>query len=254
MTRKLQPVFSGLVIGGAFALAFFHIGAAGAAGIVDPISNPSGFLDQLIGFAKTSWPLAVALSVYGLLELATIAGKNIAFLAWLGKGRTTLVIAGAMGVIGAALNAYLGSGSLESALVAAVVALAAFWHPQAQAVETKRLAQSGSVRLGAMAVVALIAAGCLSSSQVKTGGKAAGMCALSDLEKYAGEVKDDLLRFDFSDALDKLKNDNNLTQDAINCVIAAVIAVVAPPSGEQHGQPPAIYVHGKSYLAAHGGA
>lgn len=250
----LRHAFSGLVIGAAFALAFFHIGQAGAAGVIDPATNPAGFLDQLLAFAKTSWPIAVALGAYGLLEFATVLGKNVAFFAWLGQGRTTLIIAGAMGVLGAALNAYLGSGTLQAALVAAVVALAAYWHPQATAVETKRLAQGGFARLGTMLAIAAIGigitSGCLSSSQVKTGGTVAGMCALSDLEKYAGQVEGDLLSLDFTAALDKLKADNNLTQDAINCLVAAVVAVFQAQQPAGAALSPVV-VHGKAYLGAH---
>lgn len=118
------------------ALVFIGIAlpaVAFAGALVDPATNPGGFLDQLIGFAHTSWPIAVGLGVYGLLELLADLGKEGGKLAWFGTGRVSLVIAGAIGVLGAALNAYLGGGNAQAALVAAVVALAAYWHPKAPA-------------------------------------------------------------------------------------------------------------------------
>lgn len=118
--------------------------------VINPVSDPNGFLSELAAFAHTNLWLAIALGAYGVLEIAASAGKNIAALAWLGKGRLTLVIGGGIAVIGAALSAYFGSASVQGALVAAVVAMAAYWHPQATEVavaKSARTAQAGSISM-----------------------------------------------------------------------------------------------------------
>lgn len=100
-------------------------------------------------------------------------------------------------------------------------------------------------------IVALCSA-CLSSSQAKTGGEAAGSCAIGDIEKYGAEVAGDLLSLNFTQALDDLKAKNNLTQDVVNCVVAALVAAYAPaPAPAVHGEPSPIYVNGRAYLSKH---
>lgn len=105
-----------------------------AAGLVDPATDPVGYATQTIDFLKSCWPLGVGLVLYGALELVAWLGEDIPSLAFLNNGRITLVIGGATAVMGALLSSFLSSGDLRGALVAAVVALAAFWHPAAKKV------------------------------------------------------------------------------------------------------------------------
>lgn len=92
-------------------------------------SDPIGFIaDMKDLWHKGGWSLALMLGVIGALELAVWLGKNNATLAWLGKGRTTIVIGAAAATFAAMLNAMLGGGAWQSALVTGVGAGLAFWH------------------------------------------------------------------------------------------------------------------------------
>lgn len=131
MTRKLRTV---PLLALLFLVCFGSIALAGT--LIDPTVNPGGFLDQMIGFAHTNVWLAVGLAVFGLAELGSWAGREFPWkwLAWLGKGRATVIVAGVIAVLGAALQAYIGDGNLQGAFVAAFVALSAYWHGKAGAV------------------------------------------------------------------------------------------------------------------------
>jgi hypothetical protein len=115
-------------------LLFMLLPAVAFAGpLVDPTADPVAFVTQVIGFVHTCWPLALALGAYGALEVVVWLGKNVPFLAWLDTGRKTMVIAGVIGVLGAGLNSYMGNPNLQSAFIAVLGAVAAYWHPQAGA-------------------------------------------------------------------------------------------------------------------------
>lgn len=112
--------------------------SAAATPIPDPDSDPGAFFTELAMFWRTCWPVAAALGAYGLLEVAATLGKDVAVLAWLGTGRVSIAISGSVAVLGAGLNAYLGGGTPQAALWAAVVSLASFWHPAAEEVSNLR--------------------------------------------------------------------------------------------------------------------
>jgi len=107
--------------------------------LVNPTTNPAGYLDQLIGFAKTNWPLAFGLGIYALLELLAALGKNVPALAALGNGRLSLALGGSAAVFGAVLSILVGGGTLQTALFAGIAAIAAYWHPAAPDVAAAKL-------------------------------------------------------------------------------------------------------------------
>jgi hypothetical protein len=105
--------------------------AWGGATLVDPSADPAGFFDQLLTFGRQNWALGLGFGVYGLLELIAWLGRDVPSLHAIGQGRLTLVVGGSTAVLGALLNALVAGGSMQMALVAAVAALAAWWHPAA---------------------------------------------------------------------------------------------------------------------------
>ena len=132
---------------------------------------------------------------------------------------------------------------------------------------TARKPEAGCFRPGlalAMATVALLAVGLASlpscagwaskgKAETIAGAKAATSCALDDIAKYGAAVYGDLGQDDFSGALAKLQKDYSLTQDAINCVVQAVIAAASAPTGSAaHGELPIAVIHGRQYIAEHG--
>lgn len=94
-------------------------------------ADPIAFFDQVKSlWHGGGWAVALLLGVVGVLELAAWAGgqTNISWLAWLGKGRVSLVIGGGVSVGVAMLGVLLGAGSWTAALAAAAAAALAYWH------------------------------------------------------------------------------------------------------------------------------
>lgn len=211
-------------------------------GPVDPTTNPIGFFTQLVAFAHTAKWIAVLLGVYGLLEGACLLGKdfpNTPWLAWLGKGRATLAIAGGISVLGAVLESAMGGGNAQAVFVAALGAIAALWHPQATSVAASKAAsaiktaQAGfiSIRLGlamsAFGVVGMgtvIATGC----HTKAGSVilATGQCVLDSGVETAIIV--DLAQQNYSqlvtDAVTKFG------PQLVTCALQAIAASETPPA------------------------
>jgi hypothetical protein len=229
-------------------LTFCGVAFAQAIAPANPAADPGGFLTQLLSFAHTAWSIAVMLGVWGALEIVCLLGRNVPKLAWLDHGRTTLIIGGAISVLGAALDVLLNGGAVQSALIAAVSALLAYWHPAGVAKQS----QAGSARLSVLLVLALTGCALFSSSKGKAGEQAAAVCVVEDVAKYAAEVEADLSKADFEAALATLKTQSNLSQDAINCVIRTILAVI--DASKITGQASPVVVNGYTYLAAHGGA
>jgi hypothetical protein len=128
-----------VVATGLLAVLACHLALADGSGsaalvLVDPTSNPAGFLNELVTFAHQNWELAAGAALYGSLRIAAYLGKGVAALAWLGAGRVAIVIAGGSTVLGTGIQSYLSGGSLQAAFVAAVVALGVYYHPAASAV------------------------------------------------------------------------------------------------------------------------
>lgn len=97
----------------------------------DPIAAPLQSLSDVESAWKIGWPFGVLVAMFLLVEAAAAAGKkwsSIGILAALGKGRLSVVIAGATAVLAAMINAF-GSGGWGAVIGAAVVAVAAIWHP-----------------------------------------------------------------------------------------------------------------------------
>lgn len=106
-----------------------------------------------------------------------------------------------------------------------------------------------------LGTIQLVACGGSQTGQKATvGGVAAGMCAIGDLFKYAGEVESLLATEGFDKALSDVAKKYNLTQDAINCVVQGVLAVLTSSqgSGAATGQESPVVVHARAYLKAHG--
>lgn len=121
-------------------VATILVAGSAATDLVDPATDPSGFVTQLIGFWHTNPFIAVGLGLYALLEMLAAVGKkfpNVARLAWLGTGRVSLVIAGATATLGAILHAALGGGTTQAALFAGLGAYLAWAHPAAEDVAKK---------------------------------------------------------------------------------------------------------------------
>ena len=91
-----------------------------------------------------------------------------------------------------------------------------------------------------------------SSPQVRTGGVAAGACVLDDVMKYAGQVEAALATETFKQALADVATKNNLTQDAVTCLVQTVLAVLAPSGGPTTGQESPTVLHARQYLSEQG--
>lgn len=93
----------------------------------DPVSQPAATFDDVKAAKQVSWPAAVFIVVLIVAKLLGRA-KSVAQLAWLGKGRVAVVVAGAAAVAAAAFNVAIAHGSAVAILSAVVVASAAYWN------------------------------------------------------------------------------------------------------------------------------
>lgn len=107
--------------------------------LVDPASNPAGFINETIAFAKSNWWIGVGLALFGFAELLALLGKDIPLLAWLGRGRVSIVLGGSVAVLGATLQIIVSGGPVQSALFAGFAALMAYAHPAAKDVAAAQL-------------------------------------------------------------------------------------------------------------------
>lgn len=148
--RSAVKPLIGIVV--AFALAMlaisgaYHVGVAHAGEVAattqpatgsavtppvfhDPSTDAAAFVSDVANLWHSGgWAAALMLLVVGLLELTASLGKNVPTLAWLGKGRISLVIGGATSVGVAALAALVAGGQWVAVLTAAVAAALAIWH------------------------------------------------------------------------------------------------------------------------------
>lgn len=88
-----------------------------------------------------------------------------------------------------------------------------------------------------------------SKGEKATVGAAAG-CVVGDVAKYAGDIQKDLALADYEAQIAQFKADHNFTQDALNCLISTVLAVIesALPTGSQLSP---VITNGRAYLVAH---
>ena len=112
-----------------------------AAPLTSTLHDPSQAPLQSIGDAeaafKVGWPLGVLVATFMLLELGAYVGKSksIAWLAWLGTGRVSTVIAGATAVAASMVNVLAAGGAWAAVIGAATAAALAYWHPAGVAPE-----------------------------------------------------------------------------------------------------------------------
>jgi hypothetical protein len=102
-------------------------------GVADPATDLGTFLGQVKDAQSHCWGLEVLVLLVGAAEALSFLGKSagIAALAFLGKGRVSIVL-GAAGAVGTvAVAAYLKSASWSAAIVAAGGALLLYVHPAA---------------------------------------------------------------------------------------------------------------------------
>lgn len=98
--------------------------------IHDPTTEPGASWDDVKAAKKTGWAAAIFVV---LLMLARLAGKakSTPWLAWLGRGRTAVLVGGVGAVAAGCYDAAVGGGSWVAIMTAAGIAFAAYWnsHP-----------------------------------------------------------------------------------------------------------------------------
>lgn len=94
----------------------------------DPTTDPGSFIQTLEAAKTHGWPFVFLIGLVGVLELAATLGKKIPALAWLGKGRVSVVIAGATTIGLAGVAVLLHAGTWGAAMVAIGGAGLAYWH------------------------------------------------------------------------------------------------------------------------------
>jgi len=121
-----------------------------------------------------------------------------------------------------------------------------------------RPGQAGFARLALMQLIAVVAviaialSACLSGAQAKEGGLAAGGCGISDLVKYADDVKTALGTEGFTSALGDVAKKDGLAQEALVCLVQGVLAVESGGGSQtaNHGQETPVVSHARAFLAA----
>lgn len=95
----------------------------------DPVAAPAAAFDDVRAAKSVGWAAAVFAV---LVMLARLLGRvqRYSFLAWLGKGRTAVVVAGTGAIAAAVYNVAMEGGSWMALLFAAVLAGATFWNSQ----------------------------------------------------------------------------------------------------------------------------
>ena len=100
--------------------------------IHDPISEPGAAWDDVKAAKKIGWTAAVFAVLLVLGRLASRA-KSIGFLGWLGKGRTAVVVAGALTVAAGCYDVAVQGGSPLSVALAGLLALGVYLQPEKKA-------------------------------------------------------------------------------------------------------------------------
>lgn len=100
--------------------------------LADPTKNPAQALSDIKQAERQGWPVLVFMIGAMLAKLLGRA-KKIAWLAWLDKGRTAIVVGAVGALLTAGYNAMADGGSLYAALYAGAIAGAAYWNPLKQA-------------------------------------------------------------------------------------------------------------------------
>lgn len=95
--------------------------------IHDPTTDPGAALGDVKAAKKYGWGAAL-FAVLLMLGRVAAKAKSIAPLAWLGKGRTAVVVAGAMTVLAGCYDAAMQGGSWTAIGIAAAVAFGTFYN------------------------------------------------------------------------------------------------------------------------------
>lgn len=93
--------------------------------------HPLDFIAAVkVFWSQGGWGIGLMVGLLGLLEALALAGVkfNVAWLAWLGKGRISIVLSGATTVLTTAIAAF-SSGGWLAFLTSAVGAALGIWHP-----------------------------------------------------------------------------------------------------------------------------
>lgn len=94
--------------------------------IHDPLSEPGAAWDDVKAAKKIGWTAAVFAVLLVLGRLASRA-KTVGFLGWLGRGRTAVVVAGALTVAAGCYDVAVQGGSPLSVAMAGLLALGVFY-------------------------------------------------------------------------------------------------------------------------------
>lgn len=113
----------------------------------------------------------------------------------------------------------------------------------------------GSARVGwftlALVIVFLsTSCGTSTGTAVKAGGVAGAACAVKDVLQYAGEVEAALATESFKQALADVAKKENLTQEALTCLVQTVLGVMTARQGggAATGQEEPMVAHARAYL------
>lgn len=104
------------------------VAATPAPTVHDVTTDPMAYVGDLAAAKKLGWPALVLVIGVGLCEALAYFGKNVSALAWLGRGRWSLVIGGGLAILLAACNAALAGGAYTAIGSAALFAALAYWH------------------------------------------------------------------------------------------------------------------------------
>lgn len=134
-----------------------------AAVLHDPVTDPTGAVDDVMAARRLGWPIAVGV-IAALIALALgTAGARISWLSWLARGTAATLLGSVTACGSAAFDAALSGGSGVAVAAAAVGAALAFWRAHRAApvaVAADRPRELGAVHpLLAIAFGALITAG-----------------------------------------------------------------------------------------------
>lgn len=110
----------------------------------NPVTDLTGYISELSNAKANGWGVLLLVLVFGLCELAAKAGSAVPALAWLGKGRISIVLGGGIAVAAASIAALSSSGTWLAAGYAAVAAFLLYAHPAAKDVAIDQVAKAAA--------------------------------------------------------------------------------------------------------------
>ncbi len=106
-------------------------GSDAASKLHDPVKDLKGTIKDLEAAKKTGWSVLVFAILVVLARLLGMA-KSVPWLAWLGKGRTAIIVGGVGAIATAGYNALLSGGSGYAVLAAVIFTGATYWNSHAE--------------------------------------------------------------------------------------------------------------------------